>query len=290
MGMLPVTIRKRTITDADIVQIQATVDALWSQGRKHISKVLCRQWNWFQPNGRLKDMACRELLLTLSRKGLITLPPRLTSANNEKRNRSIPAVIIDPSPLQEKLASLGLVDLKPVRNTKLEPLYNSLIHQHHYLGYRQIVGNHLKYIAFIADRPIACLGWGSAAWKLKSRDNFIGWDAKTRESNLHFVANNTRFLILPWVSVKCLASKLLALNARRISDDWLQTYNYPLYLLETFIEKDRFKGTCYKAANWICTGQTKGTAKKGHDHLFHGIIKDIYLYPLSKDFRKKLTG
>jgi len=288
MGMLPITIRKRTISDADIVQIQATVDALWSQGRKHISKVLCRQWNWFQPNGRLKDMACRELLLTLSRKALITLPPRLTSANNEKRNRTIPAVNINQSPLQEKLASLGLVDLKPVRNTKLEPLYNSLIHQHHYLGYRQIVGNHLKYIAFIADRPVACLGWGSAAWKLKSRDDFIGWDAKTRKNKLHFVANNTRFLILPWVSVKFLASKLLALNARRISDDWLQTYNYPLYLLETFVEKSRFKATCYKAANWILTGQTKGTAKKGHIHLNHGNIKNVYLYPLRKDFRKKL--
>ena len=174
MGMLPITIRKRTITDADIVQIQVTVNAHWSQGRKHISKVLCRQWNWLQPNGRLKDMACRELLLTLNRKNLITLPPRLTSANNEKRNRTIPVVNIDRSPLKEKLTSLGLVDLKPVRNTKLEPLYNSLIHQHHYLGYRQIVGNHLKYIAFIADRPVACLGWGSAAWKLKSRDTFIG--------------------------------------------------------------------------------------------------------------------
>jgi hypothetical protein len=290
MGMLPITIRKRTITDADIVQIQATVDALWNQGRKHISKVLCRQWNWFQPNGRLKDMACRELLLTLNRKGLITLPPRLTSANNEKRNRTIPAVNIDRSPFQEKLANLGFVDLKPVRNTKLEPLYNSLIQQHHYLGYRQIVGNHLKYIAFIDDRPVACLGWGSAAWKVKSRDTFIGWDPKTRKENLHFIANNTRFLILSWVSVKYLASKILALNARRISDDWLNTYNYPLYLLETFIERDRFKGTCYKAANWILTGQTKGTAKKGHMHVTHGNIKNVYLYPLRKDFRKKLIG
>ncbi len=290
MGMLPITIRKRAITNADIVQIQATVNAHWSKGRKHISRVLCRQWKWFQPNGRLKDMACRELLLTLNRKGLIILPPRLNSANNENRNRSIPVVNIDQSPLQEKLANLGFVDLKPVRNTKLEPLYNSLIQQHHYLGYRQIVGNHLKYIAFIADRPVACLGWGSAAWKVKSRDTFIGWDAKTRKDNLHFVANNTRFLILPWISVKCLASKLLALSARRICDDWLQTYNYPLYLLETFVEKNRFKGTCYKAANWIRVGQTQGTAKKGYMHYKHGNIKDIYLYPLRKDFRKKLIG
>ena len=288
--MMPITIRKRTITNTDIVQIQATVNEHWSQGRKHISKILCRQWKWFQPNGRLKDMACRELLLTLNRKGLITLPPRLSSASNEKRNRTIPVVNIDQSPLQDTPANLHVVDLKPVRNTKLEPLYNSLIHQHHYLGYRQIVGNHLKYIAFINDRPVACLGWGSAAWKVKSRDSFIGWQPKTRRDNLHFIANNTRFLILPWISIKCLASKILALNARRICDDWLQTYNYPLYLLETFVEKNRFKATCYKAANWILTGQTKGTAKKGHDHLFHGNIKHVYLYPLRKDFRKKLIG
>ncbi len=162
--------------------------------------------------------------------------------------------------------------------------------QHHYLGYRQIVGNHLKYIAFIDGRPVACLGWGSAAWKVKSRDDFIGWDPAIRKDNLHFIANNTRFLILPWISVKCLASKILALNARRISHDWLNLYNYPLFLLETFVEKNRFKGTCYKAANWICTGQTKGTAKKGHIHLNHGNIKDVYLYPLRKDFRKKLMG
>ena len=163
MDMLPITIRKRTITNTDIVQIQATVNEHWSQGRKHISKILCRQWKWFQPNGRLKDMACRELLLTLNRKGLITLPPRLSSASNEKRNRTIPVVNIDQSPLQDTPANLHVVDLKPVRNTKLEPLYNSLIHQHHYLGYRQIVGNHLKYIAFINDRPVACLGWASGS-------------------------------------------------------------------------------------------------------------------------------
>ena len=290
MVMLPLIIRKRTITADDIVHIQATVNEHWSKGRKHISRVLCRQWNWFQPNGRLKDMACREVLLTLSRSGLISLPPRLNSANNEKRNRSVPVVNIDQTPLQDNLANLSPVDLKPVRNTKLEPLYNSLIQQHHYLGYRQIVGNHLKYIAYIDERPVACLGWGSAAWKVKSRDTFIGWDAKTRENNLHFVANNTRFLILPWVQIKCLASKLLALNAKRICADWLQIYNYPLYLLETFVEQNLFKGTCYKAANWIKVGQTSGTAKSGHVHLTHGIIKDVLLYPLGKGFRRNLMG
>ncbi len=288
--MLPITIRKRTINEADLEAIKATVSKHWDKGRTQISEILCKKWNWVQPNGRLKDMACREVLLILKRKGLITLPPRFNSANNDKRNRFISLVDIDQPPLQGKPSELPPVKLKLVRNTKLEPLYNSLVHQHHYLGYRQIVGNHLKYIAFIDDRPVACLGWGSAAWSVKSRDSFIGWDKPTKEKNLHFIANNTRFLILPWISVKYLASKTLAINARRISDDWLKIYNHPLYLLETFVEKNRFKGTCYKAANWTCVGQTKGTAKRGHDHLFHGKIKDVYLYPLRKDFRKKLIG
>jgi len=235
-------------------------------------------------------MACREILVTLYCKGLIDLPPGKHDGRNQKRNRSIPFVQIDQNPIKANLADLGPVKLKLVRNSDLEPLYNSLIQQHHYLGYRQIVGNHLKYMAFANGQPVACLGWGSAAWSVKSRDSFIGWNKATKEKNLHFVANNTRFLILTWISVKCLASKLLALNAKRISADWLKMYNHPLYLLETFVEKDRFAGTCYKAANWICVGQTKGTAKKGHDHLFHGKIKDVYLYPLRKDFRKKLGG
>ncbi len=290
MDMLPITIRKRTITEHDLELIQTTVNEHWDKGRTAISKILCQKWNWIQPNGQLKDMACREVLLTLNRNGLLKLPPRRTSAHNEKRNRSIPLVEVDQTPIDSKLSELSPIELKSVRNTQLEALYNSLVQQHHYLGYRQIVGSHLKYMAFIGDRPIACIGWGSAAWSVKSRESFIGWSKSGKEANLHFIANNTRFLILPWVSVKSLASKILAINAKRISDDWINIYNHPLYLLETFVEKDRFKGTCYKAANWICAGQTKGIAKRGHDHLFHGKIKDVYLYPLWKDFRKKLVG
>jgi len=287
---LPITIRKRIIHEADIDLVQGSVDRHWDKGRKQISKILCHQWNWRQPNGRLKDMACRELLLTLKRKDLITLPPRFTSGHNDKRNRAIPIVEIDQSPGEGKLSDLPPVKLKLVRNTPVEPLYNSLVQQHHYLGYCQIVGNHLKYIAFIDDKPVACLGWGSAAWAVKSRDSFIGWDKATKEKNLHFVANNTSFLILPWVSAKCLASKILALNAKIISGDWVKIYNHPLYLLETFVEKDRFRATCYKAANWIYVAHTKGTIKRGNHHLFHGNIKDVYLYPLGENFRRELTG
>ena len=235
-------------------------------------------------------MACREILLTLHRKGLINIPPAKCSSNNDLRNKSIPVVDIDRSPMEGKLSDFGPVSIKLVRHTELEPLYNSLVHHYHYLGYQQIVGAHLKYMAFIDERPVACLGWGSAAWRVSSRDEFIGWDKPTKDTNLHFVANNTRFLVLPWVFLKCLASKVLALNVKRICEDWLNIYNHPLYMLETFVEKDRFKGTCYKASNWLCVGQTVGTSKRGNSHFAHGSIKDVFLYPLRKDFRKKLRS
>ena len=288
--MLPITVRKRTINEEDIPSIQATVYGHWDKGRTHISKVLCEQWDWRQPNGRLKDMACREVLLTLKRKELIVLPPGRHNGHNKLRNRSIPVVETDQIPLQGKPSQFPPVKLQPVRNTSFEPLYNSLIQEHHYLGYRQIVGNHLKYMAFIDEQPVACLGWGSAAWSVKSRESFVKWDKPTKEKNLHLVVNNTRFLILPWINIKFLASKILALNARRISENWFNIYNHHIYLLETFVEQNLYQGTCYKASNWIRVGETKGTAKRGHDHLFHGKIKDVYLYPLRKDFRKKLTG
>jgi len=235
-------------------------------------------------------MACREILLTLERKGFITLPPSRTAGNNNKRNKHIPKVIIDQTSIEVPLSALPPLELKMVRGSDAEPLYNSLIQHYHYLGYCQIIGNHLKYIAYIDNRPVACLGWGSAAWSVKSRDDFIGWDRKTKEQCLHHVANNTRFLILPWVKVRHLASKILALNARAISSDWMRVYYYRLYLLETFVEQSRFKGTCYKAANWIRVGETKGISKSGHLHLAHGNIKDVLLYPLEKDFRIKLTN
>ncbi|MBU2261923.1 MAG: DUF4338 domain-containing protein [Proteobacteria bacterium] len=290
MVMLPITVRKRTIGDADLPFIQAIIDDHWHCSRSAISRVLCQRWNWIQPNGRLKDMACREVMVTLERQGHLQLPPGRHNGRNEKRNRFVSSVLVDQSPVEGTLADYGPVTMTRVRNTPMEFLYNSLVHQYHYLGYRQIVGQHMKYMAFLGDRPVACIGWGSAAWAVKSRETFIGWDKPTKEKNLSLVVNNTRFLILPWVNIKCLASKILAMNARRISVDWTTIYQQPVYLLESFVEKERFLGTCYKAANWLCVGQTKGTSKKGHDHLVHGKVKDVFLYPLRKDFRERLKN
>ncbi len=280
-------IRNREITAKDLIFIQAVVYENWDKGRTHISRVLCQKWNWIQPNGRLKDMACRELLLTLHRKGLLDYPHPIQKTYNHKRTGP-KNIEVDTTPISCNISELGPVQVKMVRHTDLEPIYDSLIDQYHYLGYVQIVGHHLKYMAFAGDTPVACIGWGSAAWAVESREQFIGWIQPVKNKNLHFVMNNTRFLVLPFVTVKCLASKVLSLNIKRISADWLKIYHYPLYMLETFVEQSRFKGICYQASNWIKVGETKGTSKKGHKHLKHGKIKDVYLYPLNKNFKKLL--
>ena len=286
--MEPLIIRNREITDQDLKFIQAVVHEYWDKGRTSISEILCQKWNWVQPSGRLKDMACRELLLTLHRKGLLDYPPPRCVPRNKKR--IVKKIEADTSPISCNISDLEPVQVKMVRHTDLESLYDSLVDQYHYLGYVQIVGNHLKYMAFAGDIPVACIGWGSAAWAVESREEFIGWTQPVKNKNLHFVMNNTRFLVLPWVTVKCLASKILSLNIKKISSDWIKIYNYPLYMLETFVEQDRFAGTCYKASNWIRVGETKGTSKKGHKHLKHGKIKDVYLYPLDKNFKRLLRN
>jgi hypothetical protein len=286
--MEPLVIRNRKVTDRDLTFIQTVVYEHWDKGRTQISRILCQKWNWVQPSGRLKDMACRELLLTLHRKGLLDYPsPKYIPRNKRKVVKKIK---IDTTPVSCNVTELERVQVKMVRHTKLEPIYDSLVEQYHYLGYVQIVGNHLKYMAFAGDTPVACIGWGSAAWAVQSREEFIGWTKAVKNKRLHFITNNTRFLVLPWVTVKCLASKVMAMNIRRISSDWIKVYNYPLYMLETFVEQDRFKGTCYKASNWIKVGETKGTSKKGHKHLKHGKIKDVYLYPLDKNFKRLLNN
>jgi len=283
-------IRGHQVTPNDLALIQCLIQTHWQRGRKSISRELCHHWQWYQPNGNLKDMACRELLLRLERMGLIQLPPRKNSAYNEKRNRMPSMAKTIETPLEGKLSQFGPVELKMVRHTPLEPLYNSLIQRYHYLGYRQTVGAHLKYMAFLDGQVVACLGWGSPAWRVTCRDQFIGWSDQMKEKNLHKIAQNTRFLIPSYVKIPHLASKLLALNIKSLRQDWPTYYGHPLYLLETFVDQSRFKGTSYQAANWIYVGQTKGFTKKGNISLYHGIIKDVYLYPLVKDFRGALLN
>jgi hypothetical protein len=190
-------LRGRPITPQGLELIRSVVHQNWERGRTFISKELCRVWSWHQPNGALKDMACRELLRRLEQKGLLSLPPKKIDIDRRQKKRSLNVVPHETHSVTGRLKEFLPIELKMVRGSPDEALSNSLIHQYHYLGYRQIVGPCLKYMAYIQNRPIACLCWGAAAWKVASRDRFIGWSASTRSSNLYLILNNTRFLILP---------------------------------------------------------------------------------------------
>jgi hypothetical protein len=235
-------------------------------------------------------MVCRGLMLALHRAGRIELPtPRRTSLNPLVR-RSVPVVVqIDRSPLRVDLASLGPLRFEQVRRTAQEPLFNSLIHQHHYLGYTQPVGEHLKYLVWGQGRPIACLAWSSAPRHLGCRDRFLGWSAESRRRNIHLIACNLRFLIVPWVEVPHLASHLLGRMTRQLSGDWQRVYGHPLYYLETFVDPQRFRGTCYRAANWIVVGRTTGRGKADQTHRPNRPLKEVLGYPLCPRFRHWLS-
>lgn len=280
--------RSRSLGAQDIGFIQSTIIRFYSKGRSHIARVLCEAWGWVQPNGQFKEYAARDLLLRLEEKGLIELPPRLRPKNNLKRNSFAQAPLFYNTPLQDTLNQYGDLFLRQVTPDE-SYLWDYLVHHHHYLGRPSLVGEHLRYLAFLNGQVVACLGWASAAFKVEDRDRFIGWDVPTRHKHLCFVANNVRFLILPWVNIKHLASKALASNLKRLSSDWQTIYGHPLYLAETFVDLSRFQGTCYRASNWIYVGLTKGSAKRGNRYHHHGQPKAIYLYPLHRDFRRKLT-
>jgi len=251
---------------------------------------LCRALNWVQPNGALRDMVCRGYMLELHRAGYIRLPEKKCSPPNPFVERKKPAEIgIDQSPISTGLKHIRPLKLRQVRKSRLEKLYNSLIEAYHYLGYCQPVGEHLKYIVFADQRPVGCLAWSSAARHIGCRDRFIGWSAHSRKAHIHLLAYNTRFLILPWVRVGCLASHILARMAKIVCEDWQAIYRHPIYYLETFIEKNRFAGTCYKAANWIYLGDTTGRGKNDHTNKANRSIKAVWGYPLSKHFRALLS-
>ncbi len=284
------TYRGRSVTELDIAIIKGIIAGHPEGSRRFISQEVCRAWEWRQANGVLKDMVCRSLLLLLQSEGLIKLPPPKCKLPNPLANRKKPVKIeVDTTPIQCPINELFPIHLKQVRRTRLEKLFNSLISEHHYLGYSQPVGEHLKYIAFSNDRPIACLAWSSAPWYIGARDRFIGWSSETRQKNLCLIINNTRFLVLPWVEVSHLASHLLALNRRRVSEDWGLVYNHPVYLLETFVDTERFRGICYKADNWIYVGKTTGRGKLSKSRKPTLSKKAVYVYPLTKDFRYRLN-
>jgi hypothetical protein len=236
-------------------------------------------------------MVCRGLMLALHRAGHIQLPAKkMTPSNPLAKRRGPRKIAIDRRPIEGQLSTIKPLWFKQVRRTDAETLFNSLLAQYHYLGYTQPVGEHLKYIVYSQDRPIACLSWSSAARHIGCRDRFIGWTQRQRRVNLHLMAYNSRFLILPWVRVPHLASHILGRMSRILPTDWQATYHHRVYYLETFVDKERFAGTCYNAANWICLGDTTGRGKNDQTHRPNRSIKAVWGYPLDKRFRAHLAA
>lgn len=279
--------RGRIITADDIIFIQQLIDANPRASRRQLSAKLCEAWQWKQANGALRDMVCRGLLLMLDRGGQIQLPPIKKRPNNPLARRQKPApLLIDTTPIRDPLRQLQPIHIQQVRRTGDEALYNGLIEQHHYLGYEQPVGEHLKYIVWATGRPIACMAWSSAPRHLGCRDRFIGWSPEARRRNIRFIAYNTRFLIVPWVEVPHLASHILGRIARVVSTDWEDLYKHPIYFLETFVDPERFRGTCYYAANWQLLGETTGRGKDDQTKRPNRSIKQMLGYPLTPRFRE----
>jgi len=282
--------RGRAISANDIHFIRELMEKYPESGRCALSRRICEVWNWKQANGTLCDQLCRSLLLKLERAGEIRLPSvRFRPARNPLAERRRPeAVVPDSRPVRGSLSGVQPLEIGMVRHSPEEWLYNSLIEQYHYLGYQQPVGEHLKYLVKTKGQIIACLAWSSAPRHLGARDRFIGWDAQARYRNIRFVTYNTRYLILPWVNVPHLASHILGQMSKRVGRDWERVYAHPIYLLETFVDTERFRGTCYRAANWIVVGETTGRGKDALNWKPNRSIKQILVLPLHRRFRQLL--
>lgn len=282
--------RGRELSEEDASFVRGLIAQHPSASRYRLSIHLCEAWGWRQPNGALCDLLGRGLMLALHRAGLITLPPpRFVRPNNIVRHCPPAVVELDTSSVEATLADVQPLEFFLVRRTPQEALFNSMIERFHYLGYTRPVGEHLKYLVMgRSGRPLAALAFSSAPRHLGARDRFIGWSAEARRANIRGVAYNPRFLIPPWVRVPHLASHVLARIARRLSADWQKIYGHPVHFLETFVDPTRFKGTCYRAANWVHLGRTTGRGKDDQTHKPNRTIKDVLGYALDKGFRDLL--
>lgn len=285
-------IQGRNLNESDLDEVRCLIQTHPNWSRNHISVELAKTWNWRSGTGQLKDMAARSLLLKLEQRGMLALPPRRQKAS---RRLLLSAATPDNEPpplvINEPLADLQPLRLEVVKTgSRDHALFSRYLARHHYLSFRGAVGENIAYL--VRDRhgrDLACMLFGAAAWKTKPRDSWIGWDDATRERRLSLLANNSRFLILPWVRVPHLASHLLGRVTRRLSADWQTRYAHPVHLVETFVERGRFRGTCYRAANWTCVGQTQGRTRQDRNRDISVPVKDIYLYALTPRFREKLN-
>ena len=283
--------RGRTITVGEVGFIRELILAHPHASRYELSRRLCEAWNWKQANGVPRDMVCRGLLLQLDRAGAIELPAVRRRPPNPLVLRCRPEPVVpDNRPVRGPLSEILPLEIEQVRHSEQEPLFNSLVEQYHYLRYQRPVGEHLKYLVRTRGQAIACLAFSSAPRHLASRDRFIGWDAAARRRNLHLIAYNTRFLILPWVQqAPHLASHILGRMARQVSRDWERFYAHPIHLLETFVDPERFAGTCYRAANWMVVGKTTGRGKDSNSDRPNRSLKLVLVLPLDRRFRELLS-
>lgn len=283
-------IQGRSVSEEDIAQIQELMRFNPNWHRTQLSRELCREWGWVNHLGQVKDMACRTLLLKLEALGYLTLPKRQRACPNAYRNRVIQDVFHDITLIEGCVQGLMPLSIEVVKDKGSVSLFAFLLSRYHYLGYRGSVGENMKYLVFdCRGRPLSCVLFGSAAWKVGCRDSYIGWDGVQRPKRLHLVTNNMRFLVLPWVRVPHLASHVLSRIVRRIGDDWKRIYGHDVVLLETFVDVSRFRGTCYRAANWRYVGRTKGRSRNDRYARIRVPQKDVYLYPLRSGFREILV-
>lgn len=284
-------IQGRSIRCSDVNLIRSLLRQNPSWSRRRLSQDLCRRWQWHNCKGQIKDMACRSLLVKLEDMGEIRLPARRGGRPNHRGYRIV-EIAHDRTPIECDLKALQPVRIErlPARDPQLT-LFKFFLRNYHYLGLQTCVGETIKYMAYDGQgRVVACMLFGSAAWKAKARDAFIGWDTGSRRRNLSLLTNNSRFLVLPWVRVKNLASHILGKVSGRLSADWMEKYGHPIYLLETFVERERFRGTCYRAAGWQHVGVTTGRSRNDVKQTLSVPVKDIFLYPLHSDFRGRLSA
>jgi hypothetical protein len=276
----------REFTDEEITLIKRLIVDNPGITRQKLSTTFCEKVGWRKADGTLKDMSCRVAFLRMHRDSHIPLPAPRNSSNNDKK---VPKRTLLAEPQPDIDNNAGAYDLQiEIVGQSSSALWNEYIDRYHYLGYTPLPGAQLRYFVTSRDQVLALLGFGAAAWKTAPRDDYIGWDAETRKRNLHLIVNNARFLILPWVRSKNLGSKILSMASRRICGDWLKRYHYEPVLLESFVEKERFLGTCYKAANWVYVGDTQGRGKLDVYNEYRLPVKGIWLYPLKRHFRRRL--
>ena len=284
-------IQGRVVTPTVLAQVRGLIGAQPQWSRRRLALELCRQWQWHNAAGQIKDMAARSFLDKLEARGWIGLPPRQQRGGPGFAPRLGALPPPPPAELRESLAQLRPLQFQVCgARQPLAARFNAYLARDHYLPYRSTVGENLAYL--VQDRQgrdLACVLFGAAAWKVQPRDDFIGWTAAQRQANLGRVANNSRFLILPWVRVPELASHILGRVARRLAADWQARYGHRVVLLETFVERERFWGSCYRAANWRCVGQTQGRTRQDRTHCLQAPVKDVLVYPLHADFRKELA-